>query len=206
MTDSVASILASQQPKESNFSKVAKYLVNDSIPAQAVKSLWSGFTYPGDVYAGLAPPDDIQRAIDFAGLVNLGGLSQPVSAGEIRIGFGVPASPKIAPPIEEFAKALGADLSLLERSSGDLILSKIVVPRELRGSGIGSEIMNRIIMDADANGRTVSLTPSSDFGGSKSRLLDFYKRFGFEPNSGKSRDYSISETMRRYPQLKPGEI
>lgn len=90
MSDTVASILAKQKPNESNFSKIAKYLVNDSIPAQAVKSLWSGFTYPGDVLAGKATPDDYGRALDFAGMAALGGLSQPVSPNEIRMGMGAP--------------------------------------------------------------------------------------------------------------------
>lgn len=40
----------------------------------AVESAWSGFTYPGDVYLGKAPPDDIGRVLDTAGLFTLGGF------------------------------------------------------------------------------------------------------------------------------------
>lgn len=52
--------------------KLLNYMLYDSIPADIVKSAWSGFTYPGDVWAGRAPPDDIGRALDTAGLAGTG--------------------------------------------------------------------------------------------------------------------------------------
>ena len=52
---------------------------------------------------------------------------------------------------------------------------------------------------ADANGKTVTLSPSSDFGGNKARLVEFYKRFGFVENKGRNKDFSISDTMFRKP-------
>lgn len=79
-------------------------------------------------------------------------------------------------------------------------LSRIVLPASERNSGTGTEIMQRITDWADQNGKTVALTPSSDFGGTKSRLNDFYKRFGFIENKGSNRDFEISETMYREPK------
>lgn len=64
--------------------KLLNYMLYDSIPADIVKSAWSGFTYPGDVWAGRAPPDDIGRALDTAGLLTLGsfGASRAEKAAE----------------------------------------------------------------------------------------------------------------------------
>lgn len=92
----------------------------------------------------------------------------------------------------------GLKLDLL--GSGDRItLSRIVLPKEGRGQGTGTAVMQRIAAWADQNGKTIGLTPSGDFGGSKSRLPGFYKRFGFVENKGKNRDFEISEAMFRVP-------
>lgn len=102
----------------------------------------------------------------------------------------------------------GLKLDLL--GSGDRItLSRIVLPKEGRGQGTGTAVMQRIAAWADQNGKTIGLTPSGDFGGSKSRLPGFYKRFGFVENKGKNRDFEISEAMFRVPittlnQSQPG--
>jgi hypothetical protein len=50
---------------------------------------------------------------------------------------------------------------------------------------------------ADAQGVPMALTPDAAFGGTVSRLREFYQRFGFRPNAGRSRDLSISESMIR---------
>lgn len=83
---------------------------------------------------------------------------------------------------------------------GPAVLSKIVVDKEARNQGVGSAFMRDLAALADDEGKTLALTPSSDFGGSKARLEDFYKRFGFVPNKGKSKDFEISEGMYRAPQ------
>lgn len=101
--------------------------------------------------------------------------------------------------IENSWQSRGIKGAISER--GDKItLSKIIVPQEARGSGLGKQAMSELLKYADANQKTVALTPSSDFGGNKSRLIDFYKRLGFEQNKGKSKDYEISESMLRRPQ------
>lgn len=78
-------------------------------------------------------------------------------------------------------------------------LGQIVVPKDQRGSGIGTAVMQDLLETADEQGATVALTPSDDFGGSVARLREFYKRFGFIPNKGRNADYSISEAMYRLP-------
>jgi predicted GNAT family acetyltransferase len=79
-----------------------------------------------------------------------------------------------------------------------LELSKIVIPKESRGSGIGSKVMQRIVDFADKAGKKIYLTPSKDFGASSvARLEKFYKGFDFVKNTYRS---ETKETMVRLPQ------
>ena len=102
----------------------------------------------------------------------------------------------------ELEQEFGISLSLSERPDKTLTLSKIVVPKEKRNQNIGSKVMERICSYADTHGITIFLSPSSDFGGSKARLGEFYKRFGFMPNKGKHKDFRHQETMVRQPLTK----
>ena len=83
--------------------------------------------------------------------------------------------------------------------SGIVTLSKIVIPKESRGEGVGSKVMKAILSWADQAGHTLALTPSKQWGGSVGRLKTFYKRFGFVMNKGRKKDYEISELMYRHP-------
>jgi GNAT superfamily N-acetyltransferase len=87
----------------------------------------------------------------------------------------------------------------ISENADNIILDKIVIPESQRGTGQGTEFMNKLLADADSKGKAVGLTPSSDFGGSKARLTEFYKRFGFTENKGKNKDFTISESMIRQP-------
>ncbi len=83
-----------------------------------------------------------------------------------------------------------------------LRLSRIVIKPEYRNSGVGTKIMEDLINYADQNTKIVTLTPASDFGGNKNRLIQFYKRFGFKHNKGQYKTYEYSDAMVRYPKLK----
>jgi GNAT superfamily N-acetyltransferase len=78
-------------------------------------------------------------------------------------------------------------------------LSQIELPKDMRNSGIGSNIMQDFVSMADAQNAKINLTPSKAFGGSVARLKDFYKRFGFVENKGRNKDFSTRETMYREP-------
>lgn len=91
------------------------------------------------------------------------------------------------------------DLWIYDRKNG-LELSHIEIKPDSQGEGIATKIMNDLIDYADKNELTIGATPSSDFGSSKTRLIDFYKRFGFVMNKGRNKDYEFSNTMIRYPQ------
>lgn len=78
-----------------------------------------------------------------------------------------------------------------------LELRRIVVPQDKRGQGIGSKVMNDLIKYAQSNKKDLFTTPDSSFGGSKPRLVQFYKSFGFKDNKGSNRDFRSKETMVR---------
>jgi predicted GNAT family acetyltransferase len=79
-------------------------------------------------------------------------------------------------------------------------LTGFIVPYTMRGQGVGSSFMNDLTKIADENGWTITLTPSSSYGGNVTRLKQFYKGFGFVENKGSNRDFSHREDMYRLPQ------
>lgn len=79
------------------------------------------------------------------------------------------------------------------------VLAKIVVPEEERGTGIGTAFMDDLTAWADENDQVIALTPDAVHGGNVRRLKEFYKRHGFVDNSGRNKDFAISETMYRPP-------
>lgn len=86
-------------------------------------------------------------------------------------------------------------------NSGTITLSEIVVPPRARGSGVGSAAMKLLTSYADLTGQRIVLSPAKDFGASSvSRLVAFYKRFGFIENKGRKRDFTTRETMIRAPR------
>jgi GNAT superfamily N-acetyltransferase len=88
------------------------------------------------------------------------------------------------------------DLDIYEYPT-HLELRRIVVPQDQRGKGIGSKVMQDLIKYAQQNNKDLFTTPSSDFGGSKSRLVQFYKSFGFKDNKGSNKDFRSRESMVR---------
>jgi len=90
----------------------------------------------------------------------------------------------------------GASSDVL-RKNGIWEISKISTPENMRGQGLASSELDRILKEADEAGVSVALTPSSDFGSSKKRLTDWYKKNGFVPNKGRNKDFSTRETMIR---------
>lgn len=85
-------------------------------------------------------------------------------------------------------------------NNGIISISRIVVPKKMRNQGIGEGIMMQIHEFADQRGSIISLTPSSDFGGSKAKLERFYKRLGYLKNYGRNKNYEISDSMYRIPK------
>lgn len=82
----------------------------------------------------------------------------------------------------------------------NLHLSKISVDRGHRGEGLGTRAMQDLTALADRRGLLMTLSPSTDFGGSSvARLKRFYRRFGFVSNKGRNKDFTLSDAMYRLP-------
>lgn len=90
-------------------------------------------------------------------------------------------------------------LYLHERSDGTISVDNMVVKKEYRNKGIGTKILSDVIAYADEAGKTITLTPTSEFG-TKSKLTRWYKAHGFVENKGKNADYRLSDTMYRLPK------
>lgn len=92
-----------------------------------------------------------------------------------------------------------------ETRKGDLKLDTIIVEKDNRKKGIGTKIINELINHANTNNKRIVVTPAikDDFQGttSRSRLVKFYKRFGFVENKGRKKDFTISEGMYRDPDV-----
>ncbi|EPG6933866.1 GNAT family N-acetyltransferase [Acinetobacter baumannii] len=118
--------------------------------------------------------------------------------------FNQSTTPEQTISVDEFVKGIkkqyGIELGLKgSPSSNVLSLHKIVVPEAMRNQGTGTKAMQDILNYADSQNKTIALTPSSDFGGNKNRLTNFYKKLGFVENKGRNKDYEISESMYRSP-------
>jgi GNAT superfamily N-acetyltransferase len=83
----------------------------------------------------------------------------------------------------------------------NLHLSRIEMEKNLRGRGRGTKAMEDLTHLADQYGMLMTLSPSTDFGGSsKERLKRFYRRFGFVSNKGRHKDFTLFDSMYRLPK------
>lgn len=92
----------------------------------------------------------------------------------------------------------------ISENGGTITLSQIVVPADQREAGKGTDAMQALVDYADRTGQRVVLSPAPDFGGNKKRLIEFYKRFGFVENKGRSKDFTTMESMYREPRKSVG--
>ena len=167
----------------------------------AIGALAGGIDAPGAAARGLIPAQDMPaEALGTAGVaMGAGGLlSRP--AGSVGMGGRVARDARASDWIDDLrSRYPGAQIDVSGGPGRGYTVSRIVVPESDRSQGVGTQIMREITEIADSQNATVALTPSSDFGGSASRLRDFYGRLGFVSNTGRNRDMSISEEMYREP-------
>lgn len=127
----------------------------------------------------------------------------PAKAAPVKQAMEIPTGKpaEVTAKFSEEVKRKNPSIKFSFSTSGqNIVLDKIIVPEEMRGEGIGKKAMGDITKLADQQGKTIALTPSTDFGGAKGRLVGFYKGFGFVENKGRNRDYEISESMYREPE------
>lgn len=109
------------------------------------------------------------------------------------------------PSFREKWKNAGIDNFVTRHSSsGDITLHSLIIPKGKQRQGIGSQYMNDLKLLADKHNSRVVTSPSSDFGASKTGLMKFFKGHGFVENKGKNKDYSLSGTMYRTPEVYKG--
>ena len=94
---------------------------------------------------------------------------------------------------------------LYVHEKGDIIvLDSLIVPKEIRKQGIGTQIMQDLNSYADSKNKRIELSPGQkdSYHGttSKKRLTDFYKRFDFVQNKGRNKDFTTTRTMYREPR------
>jgi GNAT superfamily N-acetyltransferase len=94
---------------------------------------------------------------------------------------------------------------VFDSGNGVIELSMILVDKDKQKQGAGSGAMRDLCEYADDRGLIIKLIPGvKDTGhgtSSRSRLIKFYKRFGFVENKGRNMDYAIGAgRMIRYPQ------
>jgi GNAT superfamily N-acetyltransferase len=155
-------------------------------------------TRPDEMGFSVLNPDyeKIKKAAEPAFALGLLGQAAPLLA-PLTKGLPVGASIKSLDDIFKKYPDVTIDASVGKK---DINLSRIVVPREMRNQGVGTQVMSDLSEYADSLGKRITLTPSSDFGGSVPKLKTFYKELGFVENKGKNKDFSTREAMYREPQ------
>jgi len=96
-------------------------------------------------------------------------------------------------------------LWLYDNGNNMVELSAIHVDKASQKQGAGTGAMTDLASYADERGLTIVLTPGVKDTGqgttSRSRLIKFYKRFGFIENKGRNIDFAIGGgKMIRHPQ------
>ena len=73
-----------------------------------------------------------------------------------------------------------------------MVLDAIVVPKDVRKRGIGTKIMEELVLIARRHDCVFMLSPDDSLGAtSKARLRRFYKKFGFIDNKGRRKLYQL---------------
>lgn len=85
-----------------------------------------------------------------------------------------------------------ADLVPPGELTRDWTITRINVPDNYRGLGLGSQMLKRILEDADSEGVAIQLEPSPSGPLSYSSLVDWYARYGFR--------FETTGYMRRAPR------
>jgi ribosomal protein S18 acetylase RimI-like enzyme len=83
----------------------------------------------------------------------------------------------------------------MDKPKNSLFLSDLYVKNQFRGTGVGSAVMKDITDYADSRKLPVVLIrePESETRSSLTKLINFYKKFGFVINKGRNVDYLLSE-------------
>lgn len=85
-------------------------------------------------------------------------------------------------------------------SAGHVRVALIEVSPVYRGQGVARKALADLLDRADREGLIVCLTPEPRNSRTrKARLVCWYRSLGFVLNTGRSKDFTISDTMYRLP-------
>jgi GNAT superfamily N-acetyltransferase len=187
--------------------RIANYFMGDERPSPERRQFANGLSDLAGFIPGLGnvmAGQEAYRAGDTKGMA-LAAIPLLGASKEAAIANAMRAAERGASGLPErlAAKYPRVDFHVSE-GRGPLVVNKVVVPPDMRGQGVGTQFMHDVLAHADAAGKPVALSPSSDFGGNKARLVDWYRSMGFVPNKGRVADLSISESMFR-PAQAPAE-
>lgn len=99
-------------------------------------------------------------------------------------------------------KFLGIDIYAYDNGQGVITLSTLRVPKDKRKQGMGTSFMTELCDYADRTNKQIELNLGDKQAGettSKNRLIEFYKRFGFVRNFGRTKNYTLNCQMYRKP-------
>ena len=81
-------------------------------------------------------------------------------------------------------------------------LEKILIPKEMRNQGIGTEIITALKEYSARVSKPIVLNPEPEKG-KKGALQRFYERHDFVDNAGRRKDFDLSDTFSRTMYYKP---
>ncbi len=81
-------------------------------------------------------------------------------------------------------------------------LDKIEIPKDLRNQGIGTEIITALKSYSERVNKPIVLNPEPEKG-KKGALQRFYERNEFVDNTGRKKDYDLTDTFSRTMYYKP---
>ncbi len=88
------------------------------------------------------------------------------------------------------------NLHTQEKEKG-IVLDQVLVYPMLRNKGIGTQFLTEFLALVDTYHQIVFLFPSDSLGGDVTRLIAFYKKFGFVQNKGEFQVYKDFNGMYR---------
>jgi GNAT superfamily N-acetyltransferase len=109
-------------------------------------------------------------------------------------------------PFEDFLdqiQILYPDVKIFaHEGKNNIKITSLLVPKEQRRKGIGTDIIKKIKEYAQKVNKTISLSPAPEKG-YKAKLTKFYKDLGFVQNKGRNKDFELSDPFAPTMYWKP---
>ena len=102
--------------------------------------------------------------------------------------------------IINFAKKHKIDLSITWwEDDGEIWLNRLIIPDEDRNKGYGSKILDMLKQYCNERNICIKLLADSCYGSEINRLVNFYKRFGFEPYKERTKSKKNPQYLKYTP-------